>query len=75
MELKSSCHTIRQFENILKELVKNDMARVVKKDNLKYQVDTAKEWAIVYQVYVGQGGDYAVNIRCWYDTERDWASI
>jgi hypothetical protein len=74
MELKSTCHTIRQFEPILKELVKNKMAEVAK-DVTVDKANGEKQEVRVYQVFVGEDAFWRVNIRVWYDTEYDRASI
>ena len=77
MELRGSVHTIRQFEYVAKELVKNDMARVLKLEQpiMSYRDGGAKEWVVVYQVFVGDDGWGRVNVRFWYDSGEDRASI
>jgi hypothetical protein len=74
MELKSTCHTIRQFEVILKELVKNRMAEVAK-DVTTNKEGGEKQEVRVYQIFVGEDAFWRVNVRFWYDTEYDRASI
>jgi hypothetical protein len=74
MELKSTCNTIWQFEDVLKELVKNDMAEVVKDVSVPKE-NGEKEEVRVYQVFVGQDAFWRVNIRVWYSTTYDRASI
>lgn len=74
MELKGTCHTIRQFETILKELTNNKMAEVAKDVTTKKENGERQE-VRVYQVFVGEDAFWRVNVRVWYDTEYDRASI